>query len=116
LKAFVYAVQAGDSGPTKIGLTVNLSGRLSTLRTSCPYPLTLVYSVECGSLEEAEKIERHWHYYFGELHLRGEWFELTPEHIGWMREGHWDPALLGPWRGHPATHFDLAPCIGIPTA
>jgi hypothetical protein len=65
-----YFLQAGTSGPIKIGSTRNLAVRIRTLMTMSPVPLRFL-GVMKGDHEEA------CHMHLGAFRIHGEWF--TPE-------------------------------------
>jgi hypothetical protein len=68
----VYFIEALGTGLVKIGFTRSLSSRLNSLRTSCPVPIRLLWSVPGDVIDEKRFHER-----FASLRKRGEWFELT---------------------------------------
>ena len=70
----IYFIRAGDAGPIKVGFSVNVPRRLSTLQMGCPCPLVLLHD-EAGTLDD----ERAWHDRLSEFKVRGEWFK--PNHI-----------------------------------
>jgi len=65
-----YFLQAGRSGPIKIGSTRNLAVRIRTLMTMSPVPLRLLGVIK-GDHEES------CHMHLGAYRIHGEWF--TPE-------------------------------------
>ena len=65
----VYFVQAGPSGPIKIGYADDVSLRLSKIRSDNPYHVSLLLEIEGGRDVEAALHER-----FDALRFRGEWF------------------------------------------
>jgi len=71
----VYFIQEGDSGPIKIGKTVDPHGRLAQLQTGNPSSLHLLLAVRGGT-----KRERKLHERLGDYRLRddGEWFAPEP--------------------------------------
>lgn len=68
---WVYFIRSGDA--IKIGFTVNVALRLSTLQSGNPNVLELLGAVR-GSVED----ERRTHEMFSRLHIRGEWFREHP--------------------------------------
>lgn len=72
----VYLVQAGDSGPIKIGHTLaeRLDQRLGELQTGSPQRLRLLATLPGGKSREAEL-----HRKFQSNRISGEWFKPTPE-------------------------------------
>lgn len=67
---FVYFVQAGESGPIKIGLSDNPAGRVASLQTAHPECLRLLRVIPGNG-----KYERALHKRFAGLRLQGEWFK-----------------------------------------
>ena len=61
----IYFIQAGDSGPIKIGRAGSIPTRIASLQVGNPAELKLL-----GVLPE----EKDLHYDFADLALRGEWF------------------------------------------
>jgi hypothetical protein len=93
VKAWVYFIQAGESGPIKIGKTTcSPLERLRTLQGGHYEKLHLVGVIFAGSYsnqgtdvsnnrnlvdERLTKLEREVHSAFDEERIRGEWFELS---------------------------------------
>jgi hypothetical protein len=71
---YIYAIQAGGTGPVKIGLTNSPRARLKTLQTASPWPLKGI-ALWCGAAFE----EKLLHEMFAESRLEGEWFQPSPE-------------------------------------
>jgi len=72
----VYAIQAGDNGPIKVGFTSTAKGplkRVETLQVGNPVRLRLLATVP-GGLED----ERYLHKLFAEHRIGGEWFTPAP--------------------------------------
>jgi hypothetical protein len=63
-----------DSGPVKIGLSINVKNRLATLQSACPFKLKILAIVSGGRSGEAD-----YHRKFSSARLHGEWFERSPE-------------------------------------
>lgn len=76
---FVYAIQAGEGGPVKIGIAKHPHERLLTLQTASPIRLRGI-AVWWGSSEE----EKMWHEVFKDQRLEGEWFKPTEELLALM--------------------------------
>lgn len=71
---WLYAIQAGEGGPVKIGTTVNPPQRLKTLQTANPERLRPL-ALWRGSLDD----ERALHETYADLRIAGEWFRPDPE-------------------------------------
>lgn len=93
-RVYVYAIQAGDDGPVKIGLAKCPAERRATLQ--CGNHLDLRGLAAWRDLPCEEKLI---HEEFAHARIRGEWFEPVPELIeyvlqrgdGWLD---WDWAQL----------------------
>lgn len=72
-ESVVYFVQAGETGPIKIGWTENVDHRIDHLQLASPERLILR-----ASLRGDRDLERKIHQYFSEHRIRGEWFEAKP--------------------------------------
>lgn len=76
----VYAIQIGDDGPIKIGVTTDVSRRLWTLQTACPWDLHLraEWAAEWSSETTAHhELARH--------RMRGEWFTPHAAVLAYIR-------------------------------
>lgn len=65
---------ASESGPIKIGISVNVEKRLKQLQTSHPYPLKVLAVVKAAGMQEFAYHER-----FAAHRLHGEWFARHPD-------------------------------------
>lgn len=70
----IYAISGQQY--IKIGIAENVDSRLSTLRTSSPFPLTLLKSWQSAN---AKSVERRLHEKFAKFRHSGEWFILPPD-------------------------------------
>jgi hypothetical protein len=83
LFSWVYAVQAGDGGPVKIGISDKPRDRLATLQQANHETLIPLAAWHTLKLEEKEL-----HAEYAYAHIRGEWFQPVPELIDYvMRRG-----------------------------
>lgn len=64
----------GDSGPVKIGYSVDVKGRLAALQLASPVRLQVLALANGGAAREAA-----YHAQFAHVRLHGEWFERTVE-------------------------------------
>lgn len=78
---YVYAIQAGPSGPVKIGTSLSPAARLRQIQTDQPLPLELRVAVR-GDLT----LERLLHSMFRPWRLRGEWYEASGAVAEWLDE------------------------------
>lgn len=76
--SFVYAFACSDgpAGPVKIGMTDNVQSRLGQIRTSCPFPVTLLHATKLPSRAHADHLEASMHEFYSARWLCGEWFHL----------------------------------------
>lgn len=80
IPTWVYIIQA-KSGAIKIGIAVDTRQRLATHQVSNHEQLTLIYSFECQSIEQATKIEQALHTRYHAQNIHGEWFAVEPQNI-----------------------------------
>ena len=73
---YVYIVKSGIY--TKIGISRNISLRMTALQTGNPFPIQLVYAKE---VDNAYNIEQDLHKKYSEFNISGEWFELSKDDI-----------------------------------
>jgi hypothetical protein len=85
----LYAIQAGDDGPVKIGIALKPWERLATLQTANPVRLRGLAAWP-GSPAEEEAL----HKLFANDRLEGEWFNPSTELIA-----------LVDWLGAPTCEF-----------
>jgi antitoxin (DNA-binding transcriptional repressor) of toxin-antitoxin stability system len=71
---WLYAIQAGDDGPIKIGVTNSPSARLATLQQGNAEELHGLAAWRGLVLEEKQL-----HAEFDHVRIRGEWFRPAPE-------------------------------------
>lgn len=75
-----YFVQNGNRA-IKIGSTIDLKTRLSTLQNACSEKLVVL-----GVIDGGEETERRLHKKFAHLRLIGEWFTPSPELTDFIKE------------------------------
>jgi Meiotically up-regulated gene 113 len=68
----VYIFQCSQTGVVKIGISCNVSKRLSAIQTGYPFLLTVVRTIET---EEPRKMEQKLHKALDDFRLKGEWFD-----------------------------------------
>lgn len=69
---FVYLLRSGRF--YKIGLTLDMDGRLQRLKIQLPERVTEVHRIVT---DDPRGIERYWHERFADRRKNGEWFELS---------------------------------------
>ena len=79
--SFVYAIQAGDDGPIKIGWAFDPRFRLAELQTGNAAELRII-----GVVEADRMLERALHVRLRPYRLRGEWFKACPEVFEALRD------------------------------
>lgn len=67
----IYAIQAGEGGPIKIGFAEDVRSRMSSLQTGCPVRLTLLGTCE---VSDDRVVEQHIHKMNRAFRMSGEWF------------------------------------------
>lgn len=77
----VYIIQAGWTGPVKIGYARDIASRFSAIQTGNHERLVIRLLMDGARLEEAELHAR-----FAPLRLHGEWFVCVPEIERFIRE------------------------------
>ena len=75
---YLYVIGA-ENGPIKIGITGNLTGRLSSIQTGCPFPAIIWFVKPIFSRALAAKHEQTIHMVYRERRLAGEWFDIDAE-------------------------------------
>lgn len=80
--SFVYFIQAGRSGPIKIGVAYDPQARLCELHVGNHEELRLV-GVNFGTPVEEKKLHRM----FAAHHIRGEWFHPSAELVAFYLGG-----------------------------
>lgn len=68
----------------KIGKSLAVEGRLTTLRTANPFELYVVAIMVCHP-EDLMWRERYYHVLFQSSHVRGEWYSLTEAETDYLR-------------------------------
>lgn len=79
-EGFVYVLQAGPY--FKIGHSADIDDRIKQLSTLPPFDLELVCSITTPDMVELEK---SLHIVFANKRKNGEWFELTPADVEWLK-------------------------------
>lgn len=74
LFSFVYAIQAGEGGPIKIGVSDRPATRLQTLQQANAETLIPLAAWHTPKVEEKQLHEE-----FAYARIRGEWFRPVPE-------------------------------------
>ena len=70
----VYILHAEGTDRYKIGHAKNLTKRIRSLQTGCPFPLVVRKEISGG-----EEFERFLHEAFSKYRVNGEWFEFTED-------------------------------------
>lgn len=72
---YLYVIGA-ENGPVKIGITGNLTGRLSSIQTGCPFQAIIWFVKPIFSRDLAAEHEAMIHRVYQEKRLAGEWFDI----------------------------------------
>jgi hypothetical protein len=73
---FVYLLES--NGVYKIGFSRFPLGRVKSLQTGSPYPITMIHKIKTPYFRQ---LEAKLHYEFRDKRLHNEWFALTPEDV-----------------------------------
>ncbi len=86
---YLYYIQAGRTGPIKIGVAGNVQRRLESLRVGNPVILYIRHLVKCKSRANAYFQESEVHKRHKKQKIRGEWFypEVLDNRIEIIEEG-----------------------------
>lgn len=84
LAGYVYVIQ--HEKHYKIGVSKNVSKRITAMKTNTPVNIQLVHSFFVGIEVYANAYgwEKLLHHYFASRRLNGEWFNLTKEDVQWI--------------------------------
>ena len=97
----IYAIQAGEGGPIKIGRASDPSSRMAELQTGNPERLRLIANV-CWPPE----IEKCLHKFLDHHRLVGEWFRASEEVLWVVEKMHDEDAAHEIFfRYQPASYF-----------
>ena len=77
----VYFIGAEETPFVKVGVSHNPIKRLDHLQIGCPYALTLLRTIEAGFMGYLAESMLHQRFTQQGKHIRGEWFELTPDEV-----------------------------------
>lgn len=79
---YIYLMKP-ENMPYKIGLSGKPTDRALRLSVALPYRPEVLHTIRVTSMAKAEK---HFHRYFDEKRLGGEWFDLSEEDVARFRE------------------------------
>lgn len=77
-KTFLYVIGKED-GPVKVGISSAPQLRLSTIQTSCPFYVELLFATSFPTREKALRHEKIFHDVHEQDRAYGEWFNLDVE-------------------------------------
>jgi hypothetical protein len=86
---FLYVVcaeGAEETGPVKVGMSVDPETRLCGLQTGSPVKLTCVWTFECESRDMARLAESKFHEQAAGFRMHGEWVNMSAEDAATMIE------------------------------
>lgn len=94
----IYFARCGNDGPVKIGHTTTaLSSRVSFLQVGCPWPISIIGTMQGGASEETALLRK-----FAHINMRGEWFHPASDLLGFI-------ALNAPRHDEPAPKRAVVP-------
>lgn len=79
---YVYLLQS-NSGHFKIGRTSNPKNRAKTFGVQLPFEVEFLCLIQTPDMHA---LEQDLHSHFVEKRINGEWFELTPEDVAYIKE------------------------------
>jgi hypothetical protein len=80
-RGIVYLIRE-EHGAVKIGKTINLEQRFSTLAAQVPYDLELLLAIES---DDIHALEAELHRRYAASRINGEWFRLSEEELEEIR-------------------------------
>jgi hypothetical protein len=80
-QGYVYLIQS-TSGYFKIGKAKDVQNRLKTFEVKLPFEVDLLHSIECDNYNQAES---QLHERFKTKRVKGEWFNLTPDDVNYIK-------------------------------
>lgn len=78
---FVYLLQS-QSGHYKIGRTTNPQNRLKTFSVKLPFEVEYICLIQ---VQDMYQMESELHTRFAEKRINGEWFNLSPEDVNYIK-------------------------------
>lgn len=78
---FVYLIRS-EVGYYKIGRTVNPDDRIRTFSVRLPFRVEYEHLIKC---EDQRALEKQLHTKFADKRIDGEWFELTPDDVAYIK-------------------------------
>jgi hypothetical protein len=94
----IYFAQIGETGPIKIGTTIQLVRRLLQLKATKGGRLRILAIADGG-----RDMEIHFHKTFRHLHIKGEWFRPGEDLLGHIALYRRDNERAGIFTGTPVT-------------
>lgn len=79
-KGYVYLIKR--DGLYKIGITKSIKSRISQMKTSSATPIELICEKFC---DDMLAVETALHIQFADKRVRGEWFDLSPEDVEYIK-------------------------------
>lgn len=107
----IYFIQAGDSGPIKIGYTGKpIEQRMYNISVACPYDIHLVKLFDGG-----EGHESYLHILFAPFNHRRDWFYPVRQILEFNERDLLDRSVPGFWRAvfSAGSQIKLANLIGV---
>lgn len=77
---YVYVI-GPKSGPFKIGIAANVETRRSIANVGNHQYLFVHHKHKADDEKQAKIIENELHYQYSSRHIRGEWFDITPDEV-----------------------------------
>lgn len=78
---YVYLIQS-PTGVYKIGRAKNPDNRMETFSVKLPFEVAYIHLIPCENYRHSE---RQLHIRYADKRINGEWFDLTPEDVAWIK-------------------------------
>jgi len=88
-KGYIYFIQCGEL--FKVGATVDVYRRLHNIQTCNPMPVELFHKIKSDNMRLTEKLFQD---RFGRIQRCGEWFELTPADLKYIKAGKYSQEII----------------------
>jgi hypothetical protein len=88
-KGEVYFIKCGNL--YKIGATTTLYTRLHSLQVANPGKCKLIHSIKTNDMYLTERLFKDM---FTRVNTRGEWFDLSPKDIDYIKSGTYTDAIM----------------------
>ena len=88
-KGYVYFIKCDKW--FKIGATTDVKSRFNSIQVCNPFPVELIYKIKSNNMHLTEILFQDM---FGRAEKRGEWYELTPADIKYIKAGRYNQDIV----------------------